>query len=281
MQGNVLLNVSGNAAILAEVVNEMPFLVWIHSITAGVDHLMCPEIIDNDEIVLTNAKGIYSSSLAEYVMAVCSYFAKDIGRMKRQQAEGVWDKFMVGELRGKTMGIIGYGDIGQSCARLAKAYGMKVLALRRNPDLSAHDRHVDQTFNPKQLDFVMHNSDYIVVCMALTPETRYFIDAAHLSLAKKGQVFINIGRGALVDEAALIAALQDGTIAAAALDVFTTEPLPADSPLWALPNVLVSPHNADLTNDSRHKSVRFFTANCVKFLAGEDLDCIVDKTAGY
>lgn len=259
----------------------MPFLTWIHSITAGVDHLLCSEIVDNDEILLTNAKGIFSQSLAEYVMFACAYFAKDIPRMRRQQVEALWDKYPVTDLRGKTMGIIGYGNIGQTCARLAKAYGMRVLALRRNPDISANDRNVDQVFGTKQLEMLMRNSDYLVLCMALTPDTRNYVDEAHLRMAKKGMVLINIGRGALLDENALVAILQDGTIAAAALDVFSTEPLPTESPLWRLPNVLVSPHNADLTNDSRHKSVRFFAHNCRRFLAGEELECIVDKTSGY
>lgn len=127
----------------------------------------------------------------------------------------------------------------------------------------------------------MRNSDYLVVCMALTPETKHYIDEAHLRMAKKGMVLINIGRGALIDEDALIATLQDGTIAGAALDVFTVEPLPATSPLWSMRNVFISAHNADLTSDSRHRSVRFFAANCARFLAGEELECIVDKTSGY
>ncbi|RYG68825.1 D-2-hydroxyacid dehydrogenase [archaeon] len=267
---------------MSEIINEMPFLVWVHSITAGVDHLLCPELVNNDEITLTNARGVFAGSLAEYVMLACSYFAKDIPRMKRQQASSVWDKFMVTDLRGKTMGIVGYGNIGLHCARLAKAYGMKVLALRRNPEQSVHDKLVDTLYGPSQLDVLMKESDFLVICMALTSETKGYVDAQHLSMAKKGQVLINIGRGALVDEAALVQVLRDGPLAGAALDVFCTEPLPADSPLWQLPNVLVSPHNADLTSDSRQSSVRYFTQLCQKFISGEGVDeAVVDKSAGY
>ncbi len=127
----------------------------------------------------------------------------------------------------------------------------------------------------------MSHSDFIVVCLALTAETKHFIKEANLKHAKRGQIFINIGRGALVDEDALIRSLKDGTIAGAALDVFTVEPLPTTSDIWDLPNVLLSPHNCDMLIDSRAKSVRFFTENCAKFLAGEDLECEVDKKSGY
>ncbi len=121
----------------------MPFLVWIHSITAGVDHLLCPEIV-NSEITLTNAKGIFSHPLAEYVMTVCLHYAKDVPRWMRNKDAKVWDKYQVAEVRGRTLGIVGYGSIGLSCAKLAKAFGMKVIALRRNPAQSSHDRVVDQ-----------------------------------------------------------------------------------------------------------------------------------------
>jgi phosphoglycerate dehydrogenase-like enzyme len=135
---------SGDAAILAPIINEMPFLCWIHSIFAGVEHILCPEIVNNPEIVLTNAKGVYSWSLSEYVIQVCLHFAKDIPRMMKSKEEKVWDKFFVKEIKGATMGIIGYGDIGRACARVAKAFNMKVIGLRRNPDLSEHDRLIDQ-----------------------------------------------------------------------------------------------------------------------------------------
>ena len=127
----------------------------------------------------------------------------------------------------------------------------------------------------------MRQSDFVVVCLALTPETKLFVKEENLRQCKKGQILINIGRGALIDEDALVRVLQDGTLAGAALDVFTVEPLPESSPLWELENVLISSHNADLLIDSRHKSVRFFTENCARFIAEEDLHCIVDKTAGY
>lgn len=139
-----MLVVNGNANTLPAIINEMPFLTWIHSTYAGVDHVLCPEIVDNPDIILTNAKGVFSSSLAEYAMLSCLHFAKDLPRMIQSKSEKKWDKFKVTELRGTTMGIIGYGDIGRACARLAKSFNMKTIGLRRNPDLSEHDRLVDE-----------------------------------------------------------------------------------------------------------------------------------------
>lgn len=187
------------------------------------------------------------------------------------------------ELRGTTMGIIGYGDIGRSCAKLAKAFGMRVLALRRRPELSQDDENVDEVFGSNDLGTVMSESDYLVVCTALTPETRGLIGRREMMLSKEGQVLINISRGAVIDEIALIDILQkQSPIIGAALDVFTCEPLPKTSPLWDLPNLLLSPHNADMTKDFRHQSIKFFTQICHKFLAGNAIvDCVVDKYSGY
>lgn len=143
-EANVIFNVTGTAATLGPIINEMPFLVWIHSITAGVDSMMCPEMKNVPDLVITNAKGIYSSSLAEYVIGACLYFAKDMGRLNRQKAASDWTKFNMKELAGKTMGIVGYGDIGKKCARAAKAFGMNIIALRRHPEYSAQDSIVDK-----------------------------------------------------------------------------------------------------------------------------------------
>lgn len=139
-----MLFYSGNAEILTDIINEMPFLTWVHTIFAGLDNIMCPALADNDDIILTNARGVFSSSLAEYVMGACWYFAKDIPRMKEQQENKVWNQFAVTEMRGQTMGIVGYGNIGQHCAKLAKAYGMKVIGLRKNPGHSSRDPYIDE-----------------------------------------------------------------------------------------------------------------------------------------
>ena len=278
---NIVLNVSGNSEKLAPIVSALYQLEWIHSITAGIDHLICPEIHKLNNVTITNAKGIYSSSLAEYVMTACSYFSKDIPRLIQNKIDKKWDRFCVGELKGKTMGIIGYGDIGCAVARLANAYGMKVLALRKRPELSLDDHWIDRVYGIDGLSTIMSEADFLVVALALTKETRHFIKEKHFKVAKEGQIFINIARGAVVDEKALIKSLQTGKLGGAALDVFTVEPLPENSPIWNLDNVLLSPHNADMTNNFRHKSVEFFTENVKRFVNGENLLCQVDIVAGY
>lgn len=260
---------------------HMPYLSWVHSIWAGLDTILCPELVDDESIVLTNAKGLFSGSLAEYALGACAYFAKDFARLERNKSTRTWDRFSVTELRGACMGIVGYGSIGQACARLAKAYGMRVVALRRRPLESADDPLVDEMHGFAGLDSVLAQADYLVLCAALTPQTRAMLGHTQLRRCKQGQVLINIGRGQLIVEPDLVDALTAGPLRGAALDVFCTEPLPDASPLWNLPNVLLSPHNADMTVDFKHQSVRLFCDNCYRFLAGDALMNVVDKRAGY
>lgn len=259
----------------------MPSLCWIHSLWAGLDALWCPDILDNPRIHVTNAKGVFSSSLAEYVIGACLWSAKDIPRLMSQRENREWNQYPVLELRGATMGIIGYGDIGRACAKLAKAFGMKVISYRRRPNLSATDELVDVSYGPGELSQLMAESDYAVLCAPLTDETRHMIGGPELACAKQGQFLVNIGRGALIDESALISALKDKTrIRGAALDVFSIEPLPSDSEIWSLPNVLLSPHNADYTADSVQLSARRFVGLCNDVLSGQPVT-VVDKTAKY
>jgi phosphoglycerate dehydrogenase-like enzyme len=282
-----LLVVSGNSQSLSDVMKKMTNLKWIHGVFAGLDHMISSEFSNcskDRDIVVTNAKGVFSSSLAEWVMGAAFYFNKDIPRLNRNKNDKLYERYTVGELRGKTMGIIGYGDIGRACARLAKAYGMKVIAHRRRPQLSATDPLVEKVYGNEDIGIVMSEADFLVVSAALTPETVKMIGARELAMAKKGQVLINVGRGALIDEVALIEALKKGDrIVGAALDVFEVEPLPKFSPLWELPNVLLSPHNADMTDGFRHASVRFFTENCHSYLdrGMEGLVNVVDPASGY
>lgn len=281
-EGNVLLNINGTGQKLGPIVSEMPFLTWFHSSHAGLDQAVCPELIAIPDLVVTNAKGVFSWSLAEYVMGACLYFAKDISRLNKQSEAREWIKYDMIGLRGQTMGIVGYGDIGRATAKLAKAFDMNVLALRRNPDLSRGDPLIDELFGMSHLQEVMSRSDYLVCALPLTEATRNIFSAEVFAHAKPGQVFINIGRGAVVADEALIAALgADGPLRGAALDVFSTEPLPESSPYWGLQNVLLSPHNADQTAGFRNDSVRFFTQLCKKFIAGEDFDCVVSIKDGY
>ena len=240
-EAECLLVVSGNGGKVQGVIQAMPRLKWIHGIFAGLDHMRCPEF-DNCTsergVVVSNAKGIFSSSLAEWILGAAWYFNKDIPRLNANKEAKNYDRYTVGEMRGKTMGIIGYGDIGRAVAKLANAYGMKVVAHRRRPELSKDDTLIDEIHGNDGIRTVMQKSDFLVVAAALTEQTKGMIGRSELQAAKVGQVFMNVGRGQLIDENALIEALQKGDrIAYAALDVFATEPLPKSSPIWTLPNV--------------------------------------------
>lgn len=283
-EANVLFVASGSALELGPILREMPFVEWTHCLFAGIDHILCPELLDTQEMVVTNARGIFSSSLAEYTMGAIAHFNKQIPRLLRNKEAKNYERFTMGEMKGKTVGIIGYGDIGKSIAVLAKAYGMRVVGLRKHPELSHKDPSVDKIVGQGMINAVCAEADYLVVCAALTKETRHMMGRAQLASCKQGSILINIGRGALIDEDALIGALYNGPIAGAALDVFTEEPLPQDSPLWILPNVLLSPHNADMTAEFRHQSVRLFTDLCRQFIEQDgprDLGNQVDVSSGY
>ncbi|KAL7578803.1 hypothetical protein ACA910_016025 [Epithemia clementina (nom. ined.)] len=277
------------ASVLPQVLKAFPSIQWVHCRSAGIDFVENSEfanLVSTRNLKVTNAKGQFSSSLAEYVLFACSYFAKDLPRLMRQQKEKNWEKYSVEELRGKTMGIVGYGDIGRACALLAKAYGMRIVALRRNPALSKNDPLCDKVYDgsSQSLQTLFGESDFIVCAAPSTPQTRGMINDQVLAAAQPNAVFINLGRGAVVDETALYESLaaSPGGLKGAALDVFAQEPLPTDSPLWDLPNILISPHNMDQTDTFMHEATEFFvTENLPRFLCGEELLNPVDPTLGY
>ncbi|KAG7354973.1 2-hydroxyacid dehydrogenase [Nitzschia inconspicua] len=267
------------------VLAAFPTIEWVHVRSAGIDFVVCDELTEfRQKVQVTNAKGQFSSSLAEYVMMACSYFAKDLPRLMKQQQAKNWEKYDIEELRGKTMGIVGYGDIGRSCAKLATVYGMRVVALRRRPYLSKRDPLLDAVYGTDKasLNELMSVSDYIVCSAPSTVETRGMVNADAFTHVKENAVFINLGRGPVVDESALIKALQSGRLKGAALDVFQEEPLPLDNPLWDLDNVMISPHNMDQTSTFMHEATEFFVnENLPRFICGEELLNPVDIEAGY
>eukprot|EP00588_Corethron_pennatum_P027823 CAMPEP_0194333936 /NCGR_PEP_ID=MMETSP0171-20130528/64400_1 /TAXON_ID=218684 /ORGANISM="Corethron pennatum, Strain L29A3" /LENGTH=407 /DNA_ID=CAMNT_0039096369 /DNA_START=63 /DNA_END=1286 /DNA_ORIENTATION=+ len=267
---------------LREILENFPTICWIHSRSAGVDFITS-DCLARSSALLTNAKGMYSSTLAEYSMMACSYFAKDLPRLMRQKCDNVWQKYDVLELRGATFGVVGYGDIGRACAKLANAYGMKVVALRRNPAASMYDPYCDKIYGMNKLDELMAESDYILCAAPLTEATRGMVGKDAFSAVKEGAVIINVGRGPVIDEKALIMALgSGGRLKGAALDVTTIEPLPRDSLLWEMENVLLSPHNMDMTATFMKESTHFFLEeNLPRFMRELDLYNPVDKTAGY
>lgn len=272
--------------ILPLVLAKFPTIEWIHVRSAGIDFLESDELphVGKKNIVMTNAKGQFSSSLAEYAMMACSYFAKNIPRLLKNKGAKLWDDFEIEELRGKTMGIVGYGDIGKATAKLASVYGMKIIALRRNPEKSALDPVCDEVLGTGRLALqkLMSVSDYVVCSAPSTVETRGMVNEDAFKASKKNQVFINLGRGPVVDEEALVVALKNGTLRGAALDVFATEPLPAGSALWDLDQVLISPHNMDKTATFMHEATEFFVhENLPRFMLGHSLLNKVDISLGY
>jgi phosphoglycerate dehydrogenase-like enzyme len=217
-------------------------------------------------------------------MMAMSYFAKDLPRLLKNKQDKNWDKYSVQELRGATLGVVGYGDIGRATAKLAKCYGMKVTALRRNPDKAKDDPYCDEVLgsDTASLNQLFQQSDYILCAAPLTPATKGMIGKEQFDNAKKDAVFINVGRGPIVDEDEMIAALKDGRLKGAGLDVFATEPLSKESDLWSLPNVLLSPHNMDQTDTFMHESTEFFVAeNLPRFLREQPLLNPVNPADGY
>jgi len=268
---------------LAKLINQIPSIEWIHSRSAGIDYVTSPTL-SNSKAIMTNAKGSFSSTLAEYTMMAIAYYAKDLPRLLQQKQDKNWSKYSVQEIRGSSLGIIGYGDIGRASATLAKAYGMKVVALRRNPALSNNDPCVDLVYdNSKEsIHKVMNTCDYILISAPLTAQTKGMIDKEAFVHMNKNAVLINVGRGPIIDEDAMIEALKKGMFKGVALDVFATEPLPSESELWEMNNVLISPHNMDMTETFMHEATEFFVhENIPRFIRDETLLNPVDKAAGY
>jgi phosphoglycerate dehydrogenase-like enzyme len=276
----VLFNWTGSKAAVRQVMELAPKLEWIHAMYAGLDRSLFPELVASP-IPLTNGSGVFSQSLAEFVILSMLHFAKDIPRMMKAKAERRWDVFDSFEISKQTVGIVAHGDIGRAVARRARAMGMRVLAFRRNPSPRAGDEHVDRVYGPRDLHEMLPECDYVAVTAPLTPETTGLIATREFGLMKPGAVIINVGRGPVIDEPAMAEALRTNRIRGAALDVFDVEPLPAESPLWSLDNVLLSAHCADHVEDWVGDAVRFFVHQFLRWQSGEPLKNVVDKKAGY
>lgn len=253
---------------------------WVHVLSAGVEHVLSPEIIAS-AVPLTNGRGVFKRPLAEWAVGAMLHFLYDHRRLIRQQEAGVWEDFDIEELGGKTIGIVGYGEIGRAVAERARPFGCKILALRRNPEKSTGDPLVDHGFAPAQISEMLSECDFVVAAAPGTAQTRGMLGPAQLAALKKSAVVINIGRGPVIDEAALIGALESGNIRGAALDVFTVEPLPLGHVFYKMSNVLLSPHSADHTPGWRDRAFQCFLDNFERFVKGEPLENVVDKHAGY
>ena len=276
----VLFQWAGNREELKSILAGAPKLEWIHGRYAGLDAILCPELIESP-VPLTNGRGSFSQSLGEFVMCGALYFAKDLPRMLRSKAARQWDNFDVLELSQQTLGIVGHGDIGRAIARRAKAFGMKVFALRRDVSPRAGDEDVDRVFANADLHTMLPLCDYVVAAAPLTPQTKHLLSTAEFALMKPTAIVMNVGRGPVIDEAAIAVALETKQIRGAVLDVFEVEPLPANSPLWAMDNVLISYHTADHTKDWLDDAVSLFIEQFNRWRNGQPLKNVVDKRAGY
>jgi phosphoglycerate dehydrogenase-like enzyme len=260
-----------------DLVQRAPRLRWIQASSSGVGQWIRRLGLVEAEVVVTNAAGIHATPLAEFVVFAMLYFAKRWPRMVDEQRAHHWERCAIDTLEGKTLGIIGLGEVGRAVARFARPFGMRVIGTRR----SGAESGVDQVYGMEHTDAVLRQSDYVVLSVPHTSETEGLVGAREFASFKPGAVLINIARGSIVDESALIEALRSGRLAGAALDVVSREPLPTDSPLWDMPNVLVTPHSMSTACDENERLTDLFCDNLQRYLNNEPLRNQVDKVRGY
>jgi phosphoglycerate dehydrogenase-like enzyme len=267
-----------------------PNLSWVHSATTGVERALTPAARERG-IVITNARGVFSRPIAEYVLMMILAVSRRLPQLLELQRERTWQPLEGAELRDVTVGIVGLGSIGHAVGTLATAFGCRVIATRRRSDAGAAaategDESVggvklDQVLGPEGLPTLLGESDFVVLAAPLTPETEGMIDADALAAMKPGSWLINVARGRLVDERALLRALHEGPLGGAVLDTFADEPLPPASPFYDLPNVIVTPHTSWSSGRVLDRSVELFCDNLRRFARGEELLNVVDPAAGY
>jgi phosphoglycerate dehydrogenase-like enzyme len=278
---------------------EAPHLKWIQLHYAGVDGVVNRPIAQQEHIHITSASGIHATPIAEYCIGMMLAFSLQLPKMLRLQAQSKWadrphEVFRPVGLRGQTLGIVGYGSIGRELARIADAMGMTILATKNNLlkpqeeldyiEEGTGDPNADipqRLYPPEALGAMVAECDYVVVTVPLTEKTRHMVNADILAQMKPTSVIINIGRGATIDEQALIHALNRGIIAGAALDVFEQEPLPADSPLWQMSNVIISPHVSGNNTRYAERAARVFEENLRRYINHQPLLNQYDRKRGY
>lgn len=261
-------------------------LRWVHAPSAAVHQLLSPELVNSD-VIVTNSREVHGPVVAEHVMGLLFALAKKIPQAVSLQHKHIWGQesmWRAGmrprELAGATLGLIGVGSIGRRVAEMASALGMRVIAVREHVEKGSPPG-VEAVFAPSAIDEMLKQSDYVVLAAPLIGSTRGLIDAARLAAMKPEACLINVGRGPQVDEPALVEALRSRRIAGAALDVFEREPLPADSPLWDIENLLITPHNGSITEKLWHRHYEQFADNLRRYIIGQPLQYVVDKQKGY
>jgi len=241
-------------------------LRWLHTFSAGVDHPWF-QALRARGVRLSTSSGAQAVPIAHTVMLYLLALSRDFGRWQEAQRRRAWEQHDLRDLQGLTLAVVGLGPIGLEVARLGAAFGMRVIGTRRTPTGS----EPCETWPLSRLDALLEVADAVVLALPLTDETRELISAGRLARMKRGAWLINVGRGALVDEPALVAALQSGALGGAGLDVFAVEPLPPESPLWSLPNVIVTPHNSGDTPSNLPRACEIFLDNLSRYRSGEPL----------
>jgi len=273
------------------LLSRAPRLSWVHSATSGVERALTPAALERG-LIVTNARGVFSRPIAEYVLMMILAISRRLPQLLELQRERTWQPLEGTELRDVTVGIVGLGSIGRAVAALATSFGCRVVAVRRRtqdvvdplPDDgedSSAPLRLDRVGGPATLATLLSESDFIVLAAPLTPETEEMINADTLAQVKPGAWLINVARGRLIDERALLRALRDGHIGGAVLDTFRDEPLPPMSSFYDLPNVIVTPHTAWSSGRVLDRSVELFCDNLRRFASGETLLNVVDPSAGY
>lgn len=269
---------TNNGSRVRKLLDAAPQLRWYHSVGAGVEDLVGVREFRDRGIALTNNSGSYDVQIAEHALAFILAAAKRLHVYRDQQARRNWKEHRQDELRGSTLVVYGLGSIGGEIARLGAALGMHVIGVRRRVEAV---EGVERIVPPELLEDVAAEADYLAIAAPLTRSTRGAISKDVIGRMKKTAWIVNIARGAIVDEDALVDALRAGRLGGAGLDALTTEPLPADHPLWTLENVMISPHSSNSSPHVRERTLALFTENLRRFKAGEDLLNRVDFEAGY
>lgn len=272
-------DVAAGWSVPAGVLERGRRLQWVHAFTAGVDQFVALPGIREGRVVLTRTVGAHIA-LPDHVMALVLAFARRLHVDIRRQVNHVWDRPAgIGEdVAGKVLGILGLGQIGKPLAARAKAFGMRVIGTKRTPEPVPH---VDEALRPERTDDLLREADFVVALLPLTPETRGRMGEREFRLMKPSAIFINVSRGPIVQEAALVRALREGWIAGAGLDVFDVEPLPSDHPLYEFPQVIITPHVSGITPKFFERIATIFAANIRRYVAGEPLANVIDVARGY
>jgi D-2-hydroxyacid dehydrogenase (NADP+) len=273
------------ASLRAEQFAHAKSLQWIHSTAAGVSQLMYPELL-NSGVMVTNPSGIFSVPMAEHTMGMILALARNFPDSVRFQdaakwaQQDLWDRPQhLAEINGKVLLIIGYGSIGRELAKRAQVFGMRVWGVTRSG--KGDTAYPEKILPAAQLHEALPHADYVVIAAPETAETKHLIGAERIARMKRGAGLINVARGSLVDEAALISALQSGQLGSAALDVTATEPLPADSPLWKAPNLFITPHTSGVSDRLWHRQTELLLRLLEEWFSGKELSNRVDLSRGY